>query len=231
MAAVTTRPPDRPARLARFDRVERAVHWANATLFAVLVATGAALYVGPLSTLVGRRELLRTIHVYTGLCLPVPLLVGLLGRWRRPLLGDLRRLNRWDADDRRWLLTRGRDRTVRLGKFNPGQKLNAAFTGGAILVMLATGSIMHWFAPFPDAWRTGATFVHDWLFLTLVVVITGHVWLSVSDRDALSGMVRGWVRLEWARRHRPRWADEVAPVRPAGEPAAPPAEPVAGRPG
>lgn len=32
-----------------------------------------------------------------------------------------------------------------MGKFHPGQKLNAAFTPGAIVVMLTTGSIMHWF--------------------------------------------------------------------------------------
>ena len=38
---------------------------------------------------------------------------------------------------------------VRLGKFNPGQKLNAAFIAGAAIVMLATGSIMKWFEPVP----------------------------------------------------------------------------------
>ena len=51
--AATTHPRAEPApatRLPRFDRVERALHWANATLFAVMMATGAALYVGPLST-------------------------------------------------------------------------------------------------------------------------------------------------------------------------------------
>ena len=55
--------------MARFDRTERIVHWANATLFLVLIATGAALYAGPVSTLVGRRVLMKNIHVYTGLLL------------------------------------------------------------------------------------------------------------------------------------------------------------------
>ena len=36
------------ACLLRFDGVERAVHWVNATLFLVLVVTGAALYLEPL---------------------------------------------------------------------------------------------------------------------------------------------------------------------------------------
>ena len=201
-----TRP--RP-EVARFDGVERALHWANAALFGVLLFTGGALYVGPLSTLVGRRELVREIHVYAGLALPVPFVLAIAGRWRTNLRRDLTRLNRWDADDRRWLRSFGRDRRVRLGKFNPGQKLNAAFVAGAIVVMLATGSIMKWFSHFPDDWRTGATFVHDWIAISLFVVITGHIWLGVSDREALRGIARGRVSATWAKLHRPKWYEEL----------------------
>ena len=63
--------PAAPASLLlRFDRVERAVHWVNAALFLVLVATGAILYLEPLRPLVGRRALVEDIHVYAGLALP-----------------------------------------------------------------------------------------------------------------------------------------------------------------
>ena len=209
MVATTTPRRSPPARLPRFDRVERALHWANAVLFAVLMGTAAILYVGSLSVLVGRRELVRHIHVIAGLVLPVPLVLALVGRWRRSLWIDLRRLNRWDNDDRRWLRSFGRDPFGRLGKFNPGQKLNAAFTAGAIVVMLGTGSIMHWFHYFPVDWRTGATFVHDWLAIALFVVITGHIGSALADPDALLGMVRGWVPARWARERRPRWHDEL----------------------
>jgi formate dehydrogenase subunit gamma len=98
---------------------------------------------------------------------------------------------------------------VRLGKFNPGQKLNAAFTAGAIVVMLASGSVMRWFGPFPLAWRTGATFVHDWTFILLVVTITGHVMFATRDSDSLAGMTGGRVPTTWARSHHPRWFHEV----------------------
>ena len=69
-AATTTvgRPSD--PDLLRFDRTERIAHWCTATLILMLMATGAALYAGPLSTLVGRRELVRTMHVIAGLALP-----------------------------------------------------------------------------------------------------------------------------------------------------------------
>jgi len=208
MVATTTRPAS-PPRLPRFDRVERALHWTNSVLFAVLMGTAAILYVGSLLALVGRRELIRHIHVIAGLVLPVPILLALVGRWRRSLWADVRRLNRWDDDDRRWLRSFGRDPFVRLDKFNPGQKLNAAFTASAIVVMLGTGSIMHWFHYFPVDWRTGATFVHDWLAIALFVVITGHVGSALADPDALLGMVRGWVPERWARERRPRWHDEL----------------------
>ncbi len=209
MVATTAPRADIPERVARFDRLERAVHWTNATLFLVLLTTGAMLYAGPLSGLVGRRELVRMVHVYSGLVLPVPLLAGIVLRSGRQLREDLRALNRWIPDDFRWLRTRGRDPHVRLGKFNPGQKLNATFVGAAIVVMLGTGSIMHWFGYFPNDWRTGATFVHDWFAIALFFVVVGHIWLALADPVALRGMTRGSVTGAWAKHHRARWFDEV----------------------
>src|SRR5438045_752648 len=103
------------APLLRFDRVERTVHWVNATLFVVLMFTGAALYAGPVSTLVGNRELVRMVHVYSGLALPIPLLLGVLGAHGARLRRDLSRLNRWSRDDARWFRRRRR-RQVVLGK-------------------------------------------------------------------------------------------------------------------
>jgi cytochrome b subunit of formate dehydrogenase len=185
---MTDRPRNRHAAstektLLRFDRVERAAHWANATLFLVLIGTGAILYVGQLSILVGRRVLIDDIHVYTGLALPIPLLISLAGSWGKELRADLSRFNRWTADDRRWLrlsLKPGPEREagrnhLSIGKFNAGQKLNAIFVGAAIVIMLATGVVMHWFSPWPLSWRTGATFVHQWLAIAVFVVVLGHI--------------------------------------------------------
>jgi formate dehydrogenase subunit gamma len=200
----------------RFDPTERLLHWANAALFGVLLVSGAALYAGPLAAVVGRRALLKEVHVIAGLLLPVPLLgVVVARRWSRALRADVARLARWDPADWRWLRSRGRDPGVPLGKFNAGQKLNAAWTVGTVLVMLLTGAVMRWFAPFPDDWRTGATFVHDVGFLLAAVVVTGHVAVALTDRHALRAMVRGWVPAEWARRRRPGWfAEAAASTRP-----------------
>lgn len=207
-----TVPPPSSKELLRFDLIERVVHWVNAGLFAVLMATAAILYLPPISALVGRRQMVETIHVYAGLALPVPLLLALVGPWGRRFRGDLRRLNRWIPEDRTWLQRRGwrtrRNVQVELGKFNPGQKLNAAFTGGAIVLMLATGIIMRWYKPWPLSWRTGATFVHDWVAIALFCTITGHILMATADKESLASMRRGTIGRAWARRHAPKWLDE-----------------------
>jgi formate dehydrogenase gamma subunit len=211
--AVDRAAPDRVGLLARFDKVERAVHWTNATLFAILVLTGAALYFTPLIALVGRRELVERIH----LALPVPLIIALSGSWGQALRRDIRRFNRWSEADRRWLRVMFQEKPrrnhtraqLRTGKFNAGQKLNAAFTVGGGLVMLASGLLLRWYRPFPLSWRAGATFVHNWLAVLFVVVITGHVLMALSDREALKAMLFGRISRVWARRHAPAWLDEV----------------------
>jgi formate dehydrogenase subunit gamma len=192
----------------RFDRTERWLHWATATLVGVLVITGAVLYWGELSSILGRRTFFKDLHVIAGLGLPIPFLLALPGRRGRALRRDLGALNRFSPDDFRWLRSRGADPTVRLGKFNPGQKLNAAFVAAALVTLLATGLVLRFFSPFPLAWRTGATFVHDWTALALALATTGHVWLAVADPDALRGMVSGKVPTWWARQNRPRWYQE-----------------------
>jgi formate dehydrogenase subunit gamma len=224
-------PPDDSARsrarsempLLRFDRVERTLHWVNATLFGVLMLTGAALYAGPISTLVGSRETVRFLHVYSGLLLPIPLLLAVLGHHGARLRRDLGRLNRWSRDDMRWF-RRTRRSTIRLGKFNPGQKLNAAFIGGAGAVMLATGSIMHWFDAFPIDWRTGATFMHDWFAFGIWIAVLGHIFFALRDSDALESMWQGEVSAKWARTKAPLWYREqrgLEQARPAEQEAEP----------
>ena len=226
--AVTTPPPKRvrgptAGRPLRFDRVERWVHWVNALLFGVLIFTGASLYIEQLGSVIGRRALVEDIHVYCGVALPVPLAVALAGRWGRALREDLKRFNRWTADDRRWIATvfgGGPNRLrkledLKIGKFNPGQKLNASFTAGAGLVMLITGIIMRWYHPYPLSWRTGATFVHDWLAVAVGLVIIGHIGMALRDPDALRSMVKGDITRRWAAKHAPAWLSGDDPPAPS----------------
>jgi formate dehydrogenase subunit gamma len=192
----------------RFDGVQRAAHWANALLFGILMLTALPLYFSSLAAEVGRRPLLADIHLWTGVALPIPLLISLLGPWGVQFRRDIRRINVWTRDEVVWLKALGRKAPRVVDKFNPGQKLNAIFTGGAIVVMLATGAMLKWFRFFPVSWRTGATFVHDVFAFAIFLVVIGHILFALTHRESMRSMIRGWVTEVWAARHASAWLAE-----------------------
>ena len=186
-----------PGGGVRFDAVTRAAHWATAALALVLLATGTVLYVPELSAAVGRRTVLKEVHVWAGGLLFVPLVIAVLaGRAGRRLRYDLHDLGRWTDGDGAWVRAwvRRRPRPETSGKFNGGQKLATALFGGFLAVQLMTGSLMNWNRPFPDSWRTGATFVHDWVYLFLLVLTAGHILEAARQPELLSAMVHGRAR-------------------------------------
>ncbi len=207
--------PQPVPRIVRFDRVERAAHWANAVLFGILMLTALILYFPGLSGIVGRRALVVDIHVWTGIALPIPLLISVIGAWGAGMRRDLRRVNRWTRDEITWLWALGRRAPRVVDKFNPGQKLNSIFVGGAIVVMLVTGIVLRWFPFFPVSWRMGATFVHDVLALAIFIAVIGHILLAFTHPEALRSMFSGWVSKGWAARHAPAWLrEETGEVEP-----------------
>ncbi len=206
----------RPAELLRFAAAERWVHRVTAVLMGVCLVTAAILYVGPLAQAIGYRAIVEWVHVIAGLSLPVPLIVGLLSK---ALRDDVSRLNRFTPSDWKWLRSKDfRATRSEVGKFNAGQKLNANFQLGAILVMMLTGSVMRFANHWPISWRTGATFVHDWAAYAILAVVVGHIYMALRDPHALAGMRTGHVPTSWAAREHALWAaengvDEPAPAR------------------
>ena len=204
-----TRPAERsgaaPGELLRFGVVARAVHRATVVLGALCVATAAALYLEPVAQVVGRRGLVVDVHVWSGLALPVPALLGWLSAAYR---SDVRLLGRFDPVDTAWLRRRDRRRAgLPVGKFNAGQKLNASLSTGGTLVLLGTGIVMAYGRGWSLDLRIGATFVHDWTAAAFVLLVAGHVWLASKDEDARRGMRTGSVPAGWAAREHPAWAE------------------------
>ena len=199
----------RERHLGRFTRAERWVHRATGSArWATCSGTAVVLYYGPVSLAVGHRHLVELIHVWAGLRLARsaaarPRLVGVP---RRP-----RGLNRFTREDWRWLRSQNRrDGSFEVGKFNAGQKLNAALTAGSIVVLLGTGTLMFWTGLVRLPWRTGATFVHDWFALGLGLLVLGHMWFAIADPQAREGMRTGRVRRSWAKKEHPAWVAEEA---------------------
>jgi len=212
--SLTHATPAAAARLLRFDRTQRYAHWANALLFGVLMATAIPLYFGSFFGLVLPRHLIEQIHLWTGLALPVPVVVSLLGPWGRQMRRDVRRINLWTRQEIKWMRTLGAT-PLDADKFNPGQKLNAVFVAAAIVIMLATGSMLQWFRFFPVTWRSGATFVHDAFALAIFVVVFGHVVMAVTHRESLWSMFTGWVSESWASLHAGAWFKEERATHPS----------------
>jgi formate dehydrogenase subunit gamma len=179
---------DPPGKISRFSPADRLVHRATGWLMLVCLASAACLYLGPLAQLVGQRYLLGTIHRWSGILLPAPLLIGLCSSTLR---ADLRRLNRFAVYDRQWL------RAVRkqvkspsarpAGKFNAGQKIYAGWIAGAVLVMMFTGLLM-WFSGFLSfISRTSAILIHDVVAWAITFVVIAHIRKAYGDPRGLEG--------------------------------------------
>ncbi|WP_374771895.1 cytochrome b/b6 domain-containing protein [Streptomyces sp. NBC_01310] len=198
--------PDPPGRIRRFSRAERLVHRTTGWLMLVCLVSAACLYFGPLAQLVGQRYLVSIVHKWSGLLLPVPLLLGL---GSAALRADLRRLNRFAPYDRQWLraaLRRVTSPKARpAGKFNAGQKIYAGWLAGAVLVMTFTGLLMWFTGVLPFISRTSAIFVHDVVAWAIGFVLFAHFRKARADPEARRGMRTGRVDRAWAARHHSRW--------------------------
>ena len=194
-----------PRRLARFGRTERTFHWVHAAAFLVLLGTGLCLYLPTLAELVGRRPLLKTIHVYTAVAWAIALVAVVVVGDRAALRRTAREIDVFDRDDREWL----RRRPAPQGRFNAGQKLNAALTAAFAVLFAVTGTLL-WLGERDTRFRFAQTIlIHDWLTDVSLVLFLGHLYLAVihpSTRHALNGMTRGWVDAEWAERHHSKWS-------------------------
>ncbi len=194
----------------RFSRTERLLHWVNAAGFFVLLASGLVLYLPSLAADVGRRPLVKDIHFWGGIGWVAALaLVAVLGD-RRGLLRTAREIDSFDREDVDWLMLR---RPAPQGRFNAGQKINAALTAAFVVLFFASGMLL-WAGERDTQYRFASTVIlHDGLLYASLVLLVGHLYLAVihpATRHALRGMVVGTVREDWAHEHHPRWTPPTA---------------------
>ena len=174
----------------------------------MLLTSGLCLYLPSLAELIGRRPLLKDIHVYTALAWLAALALVLLAGDRRRLLATAREIDRFDADDLAWLQRRRAEQ----GRFNAGQKINAIVTAALAVLFAITGFFL-WYGERNHAFRLqNALIVHDWLMYISFFLLLGHLYLSLvhpTTRHSFSAITRGWVREDWAIQHHPKWADQL----------------------
>jgi formate dehydrogenase subunit gamma len=192
MATPRTEAPRAERRIQRWNRTERTLHWVHAAAFCVLLGSGLCLYLPSLSEAVSRRPLLKDIHLYTAAAWAVALVLVVTFGNRRSLRPALRELDRLDP----------------YGRMNRGQQLNTIATA-AFAILFAVSGFLLWYGERDTRFRfAGTLLVHDWLMYISLVLFLGHLYYALilpSTRHSLSGMTRGWVREDWARRRHPAW--------------------------
>ena len=197
----------------RFGRAERTAHWVVASTFLVMTATGLILYLPMFAALAADRMLWKTLHVGAAIGFWAGL-VAVVAASPRRLRRTAAELDRFDDDDRAWLVwaVRRRGPEPPAGRFNAGQKLNAAVIAGLAVVFTVSGVLI--LLQESDAAFRGATsaiLVHDWATWVAVPLVAGHIYLATLNagtRHSLRGITLGTVRREWAREHHPKWEAE-----------------------
>src|SRR6201995_5345274 len=168
-----------PGRLPRFGLTERSFHWVHAGAFLVLLGSGLCLYLPSLAEIVGRRPLLKDVHIYNAVAWLVALALIFVFGDQESLVDTAREVN---------------DLTP--SRMNVGQKLNTIVTA-AFAVLFTISGFFLWYGERNTRFRMPqALLVHDWLMYVSFFLFLGHLFLAViypKTRHSLNGMTRGWV--------------------------------------
>lgn len=233
-------PPKPTAKILRFHRTERLMHWAIAAPFIVSYSTALILVLvyNP-DRLRPYRDVVSAIHRTSGVALILlPLLVSLQIRGDiRVHLYNIRQAWTWMFDDIKWLslmflaAMSDRFKLPEQGKFNAAEKLNfmvllvtyPLYVTTGLLIWITRMDIISWL-------------LHFFMATLATPLILGHMYMAIisrSGRPGLQGMISGFVDRQWAKHHYRRWyrehheaseyASEAAVLVPA--PAGAPADP------
>jgi formate dehydrogenase subunit gamma len=204
--------------LPRFTLTERLLHWVHAAAFFVLLGSGLVLYLPSLSVAIGRRQFVKSVHIWTAVSWAgAVLLICLIGN-RRALWRTIREIDLFDRDDASFL---GGRVHVPQGRFNAGQKVNAILTA-AFATLFAVSGFLLWLGERNTSYQLqGTVYLHDALMYLSVALLTGHLYLAVihpTTRHALRGITIGTVQEQWARDHHAKWVDEIVQARAPTQP-------------
>ncbi len=207
--------PADEAKILRFYKSERLLHWAIAVPFLVCYATALVLVLvyNPDRTR-PFRILFATLHRTSGVCLILlPSLVAARCRGDALLhFYNIKQAWTWVFDDFKWLamlFLSGLSPKFKLpeqGKFNAAEKVNFMVLMGTYPLYIATGLAI---------WLTHVAFLawvlHFLMALIATPLILGHMYMAIlsrSGRPGLQGMISGVVDRQWAKHHYRKWYRE-----------------------
>jgi len=198
--------------IQRYTANDRSNHWITAICFVLLAVSGLAMFHPAMSWMavfLGGGQWTRILHPFIGLVMFVSFAVLVLRFWHH---------NRIDAADRQWLkqmddvLNNREEKLPKIGMYNAGQKI-LFFVLIAAMVGLLLSGIVIWRAYFAfyfpiEIVRLGAL-LHAFCATVIICSIIVHIYAAFWVKGSIGAMVRGTVTYGWARKHHPRWFDEV----------------------
>lgn len=192
--------------------IDRACHWTVVISFFLVALSGIALFFPTLQWLTetfGTPQMGRILHPFFGVLIFVILLV---------MFFRFVKYNLFSRQDIPWFkgiveVLKGNEHLVaRVGKYNPGQKAMFWSIMSLILVLLVTGIIIWrpYFADlFPIPLVRYALLLHAIAAIVLIQAILVHIYMAFWVKGSIKGMIEGKVSRRWARKHHPRWLQEV----------------------
>jgi formate dehydrogenase subunit gamma len=195
----------------RFRTSERVLHWFVTVTFFTLLLSGLGLYsrlFNSYFSLFGGGHQAIVFHKIAGVlffCASIFM-----------FLNHKKDMTTFDEDDKAWLAKRGgyltRDENhFNMGKYNPGQKIFAIFTGAATLILGVTGVVIWIQGSFPRVLVQLSLMMHGLMFVLAIMFVVVHIYLAtIGNPGTLESMLYGHVRKVWAKRHHPKWFKEVA---------------------
>jgi formate dehydrogenase subunit gamma len=199
--------------IERYTPNERTNHWITAIAFVVMALSGLAMFhpsLAWLAMLFGGGQWTRILHPFIGLVMFVSFAMLVLRFWHH---------NKFEPGDKQWLkqigdvLDNREDRLPKVGRYNAGQKL-LFFTLIFCMAGLLLSGIVIWRAYFAFYFPIGivraAALLHAFCAFVLIVSIVIHIYAGLWVKGSIGAMVRGTVTFGWARKHHPRWFEEIA---------------------
>lgn len=204
--------------IQRYNKSERVNHWVVAGCFVLLAISGLGFFYPAffwLTHVFGSPQLARIVHPFVGVVMFVGFFVQFFRYWKSNLL---------NKDDIQWL------KSVKIilmggelgntGKYNGGQKMMFWLMTACVLLLLITG-IVAWrpyFAEmFPIPLIRLALLLHACAALVLIAGIIVHVYAAIWVNGTIRAMVEGVVTQAWAKKHHPKWYQEVMDKKAAKE--------------
>ena len=213
---------DRRKEILVFNTGQRFVHWLHTAAFALLMITGAMLYIPWFGNSIAQGaggyavRLIHRVGAVVFMLVPIIYIIEPPKEW----LASMKRVFTWSKDDLGWL--RAAPGYYFLGdeeamppqdKFNTGQKLFYLTVVICMVGFIVTGLIMWFGKGIVPAWMfQWSVFLHDLCTIAYAAFFLVHFVLSVMHplmKGAINGMLFGWMPEEYVKHHHAKYYQEL----------------------